>query len=236
MDINEDEGDVSKSLFYKMSPKIKSPAADYFCRFTWQNGFEHWRLVRFATPMDHHCLFHSISNSFFEPYHSETLNGKHISRKQMVLHLRRELSKKLASKVDDSNSLTHYDMLHGGNTSAFAEAVPEFSLKFMQEQLESQVSIGYGYMEFIGNALNKDIYILEAARRDIYTTDELHLTIKGNRSSIVLYYMNGHYELVGIENSDGTFVTHFSPDHSLISFLYSRVQDIISYSAVKDIS
>ncbi len=100
----------------------------------------------------------------------------------------------------------------------------------MQKELNSHSYIGYGYIEFIGNALGKDIYVLEAIRRDIYrqTDEDLELIIKGNRNAVVLYYMdNGHYELVGLRNPDGTFDTHFSPEHSFIRFLYSRVQHVI---------
>jgi hypothetical protein len=177
--------------------------------------------------MDGSCLFHAISNSFFAPYHEEMLHGRHVSREKMVAALRRELADKLSSPIsEDTNSPIHYDILNGGNTSAFAESVPEFDITYMQKQLDSQTPIGYGYMEFIGNALNKDIYILEAVRHDIYVTDELPLTIKGNRCSIVLYYMNGHYELVGIRKNNETFDTHFNPDHTLIRFLYSRVRQI----------
>ena len=221
------EKPVPLITFQKVPSNIKSPISNYFTYIKWDGYFEQWKLVRFATPMDGNCLFHAISNSFFEPYHSESLNGKHVPRTKMVSHLRRELSDKLAEKVfPDLDSPTHYDILNGGNTSAFAEAVPEFALSYMQEQLRSNLPIGYGYMEFIGNALNKDIYILEAIRRDIYITDELPLTIHGDRRSIVLYYMNGHYELVGLEKDDGSFDTHFSPDHSFIRFLYNRVREL----------
>jgi len=205
---------------------VKSPVGNYYVEINWPNGFEQWPLCRFSTPMDGSCLFHAISNSFFTPYHTEMLHGKNTPRNKIVSSLRRELSKKLNTKISDDVATTYYDVLNGGNTAAFAEAVPEFKLEYMQKQLDSPAHIGYGYMEFIGNALNKDIYILEAARKDIYITDELSLTIKGDRPSIVLYYMNGHYELVGIENPDGTFDTHFSPNHSLIKFLCARVREV----------
>ncbi|CAH6420847.1 Hypothetical protein HVR_LOCUS1305 [uncultured virus] len=228
---NKDSDEVTllrnTSPLHKMPVNIKSPSANYYCPISWER-FRQWSLVRFSTPMDNHCLFHSISNSFFAPYHNQELNGKKMTRSQMVTHLRRELSKKLG-EVDpsDPENRRYYDMLNDGNTAAFAEAVPEFQLKYMQQELGSQVPIGYGYMEFIGNALQKDIYILEAARQDIYKTDELRFTIKGNRRSIILYYMSGHYELVGIQNLDGTFDTQFAPDHSLIRFLNFRVQELI---------
>lgn len=219
---------VSHPQQYRPIPKTGSgPAGNYYAELHWPN-FQQWPMVRFQTPMDGSCFFHAISNSFFAPYHTEMLKGKHVSRDRMVAMLRRELSEKLAKKIsDDPEAPTHYDILNGGNTRAFAEAVPEFSLANMQHELASRNPIGFGYLEFIGNALNKDIYILEAEKRDIYVSHELSLTIKGNRKSIVLYYIPGHYELVGLQRPDGGFDTHFSPEHSFIRFLNGRVQEII---------
>jgi hypothetical protein len=213
---------------YNIPQMIKStrPAADYYVEIKWGNGFEPWKLVRFSTPMDGNCLFHAIANSFFTPYYSEILNGNQIPRIKIITELRRELSEKLANKINDQSDKRHYDILYGGNVPIFSKTVPEFNIEYMQKQLNSNNHIGYGYMEFIGNALNKDIYILEGIREGIYVTDELPFTIKGNRNSIVLYYMNSHYELVGIQNSDGTFDTHFDPKHNFITFLYSIVKQI----------
>lgn len=213
--------------FQRISTDIKKPVANFFAYIKWKDGFDKWKLVRFSTPMDGSCLFHAIANSFFSPYHNEYLNDQKISRKEIIKSFRKELAQKLADKIDDDTSLTHYDILNNGNTSNFAETVQEFKLDYMQKQLDSDYPIGYGYMEYIGNVLNKDIYILEARRNDIYVTDELKLTIKGDRCSIVLYYMDGHYELVGIENDDGTFHTYFKPSHSLIRFLYNKVREIV---------
>ncbi len=205
----------------------KSPTSKYCTLVQWENGFEKWKLCRFATPMDGSCLFHCIANSFFEPYHTETFNGNHISRQNIIKLFRSELAEKLSSKISDDNDTTYYQYLNAGNTASFAEYVPEFKLDYMKSQLNSNNQIGYGYMEFISMVLDKDIYILDAVRHDIYVTDELPFMIKGNRSSIVIYYINGHYELVGINIDDKTFLTHFSPNHSFIKFLYDRVQQII---------
>lgn len=213
---------------FPMPLNIKSPYATYYIPLQWNHGFTQWNLVRFGTPMDGNCLFHAIANSFFEPYHTQQLNGTQVDRSKIISLLRKELSDKLGSKINDTNS--YYDLLHNGTTIIFSQSVPEFKLEYMQAQLNSNFPIGYGYMEFIGNCLNKDIYILEAIRQDLYVTDELPLTIKGNRPSIVLHYLNGHYELVGIKNNNGSFTTHFSPDHSFISFLFSRVQDVVNRS------
>jgi hypothetical protein len=226
-DIREKNTHIRKSSIIKLQGQSR-PVANYYAEIIWNDGFQNWPIVRFSTPMDGNCLFHAISNSFFTPYHDEILNGNHITRGKMISLLRKQLAEKLAEPISNiPDSPRYYDTLNGGNTSAFSQAVPEFELKYMQSQLDSNTPIGYGYMEFIGNSLNKDIYILEALRRDIYITDELPLTITGDRKSIVLYYLNGHYELVGIRNTDGTFTTHFSSEHSFIRFLYNRVKQII---------
>lgn len=215
----------SDEILHKM-PGIHHPVAAYYMDIEWENGFENFPLVRFSTPADNNCLFHAILNAFFPPYHSEIINGKTATRTDMVLKLRKELSEKLSSNMKGNS---YYSYLNGGNTAAFADAgIPEFSLSYMKHQLENPIPIGYGYMEFLGLIFDKDIYILEGIRHDIYITDELPLTIKGNRNSIVLYYHNGHYELVGLKKSDGSFSTHFSPNHSFIKFLNKRVQTIVS--------
>ena len=208
-------------------PKVNHPVAEYYSEINWSNGYEQWPLCRFATPMDGSCLFHSIANGFFSPYHKQSLHGQTMTRIEIVNTLRRELARRLAEvDPEDENKRTYYACLAGGNTAIFAEAVPEFKLEVMQSQLASNAHIGYGYIEFICNALNKDVYILDAAHRDIYIFDELPFCIKGNRKSIVIYYMNGHYELVGIRTADGSFDTHFEPTHPFIHFLNGIVKEV----------
>lgn len=203
----------------------------YYNVLNWTDlgGFDisKWKLIKIATPMDGSCLFHAIANSHFTPYHNESYNGKYLSRRDIVKLLRRDMSVKLSERIPGENSKTYYDTLNNGNTSEFSEFVPEFRLSYMQSQLDSDNPIGYGYMEFIGNILEKDIYILDGCRHDIYVTDELPLTIKGNRNSIVLFYANGHYELVGLLNNSGRVVTYFHPQHSFITFLFKRCEQIL---------
>jgi hypothetical protein len=205
------------------------PFSKFYTYIKWEGIFSDWLLVRFSTPTDGSCLFHAIANSFFTPYHTSMLNGKCISRKTIVKSLRSELSDLLdSSDPNNIENVTYYNTINSGNTLKFSNIVPEFELEYMQNELKSDSYIGYGYMEFIGNILNKDIYILEATRHDIYASDELNLTIKGNRDSIILYYIEGHYELVGLKNKNGSFNTHFSHKHSLIQCLYKRVCEIIN--------
>jgi hypothetical protein len=227
---------VTFAPYYPVGPQTYSqipgsanvPVSPYFLYLNWSNGYENWPLCRFATAGDGSCLFHGIANAFFVPYRTEILNGKHMLRLKIISNLRKELSEMLSAKMGPyPNSPSYYDKLNNSNTAAFASAVPEFQLEYMKAQLDSSNSIGYGYIEFIGNALNKDIYILEGARRDIYVTDELPYTIRGDRNAIVLYYINGHYELVGLKTGESCFETHFSPSHSFIQFLRERVRTLL---------
>lgn len=206
-------------------PEVQNVASKYFIQIKWDGDFRDWNMIRFSTPMDGHCLFHAILNAFFEPYHKELLGNKKVSRLDIVTQFRKSLSLMLSTHTDPNNpnSSRYYDLLNHGTTAEFSVHVPEFSIDNMKSQLESDSKIGYGYLELIANAIQKDIYILEGCRQNIYILDNPSLIIKGNRESIVLYYTQDHYELVGIISGKNVFDTHFSPHHPFIKFLYHRI-------------
>ena len=204
------------------------PIGTFYNNVIWPGEFGEWNLVRFSTPGDGSCLFHAISNSFFKSYRTEMLNGKYITRKELVRRFRLELSQKLSEKIGNRHdSPTYYQLLNGSNMDEFSNHVPEYSCTHMKAELASTSPIGYGYLEYIGNAIEKDIYILDGSHKDIYRSDELKYSIKGNRNSIVIYYENGHYELIAIDNGDGTCITHFSHKHAFIKFLQKRIKQFI---------
>ena len=185
-------------------------------------NFKDWSIVKYTIPGDGHCLFHALSLGFFKPYIVENFKGNSISRKQVVCNLRKELSEKLTKHVNGKNGPTYYDLLNNGNTLKFSKSVPEYSLASMQAELYSEKFIGYSYIEYIGNELNKDIYIINGDIMDLYQSDELSIK---HRNSIVLYYKDNHFELIGL-NQKNQIVTHFKPDHAFIKFLYSRIKCI----------
>jgi hypothetical protein len=185
----------------------------------WKNGYEQWELVKFETATDGHCLFHALCAGFFIPYQTGVLNGKPIGKLEIIHHLRLELAEKLGQFVKDN--VRYYDLLHNGNLAAFAESVPEYKLECMQQQLNSNCSIGYGFIEFIADQLNKDIYILNGVTQDLYKSDEMKQVVK-NRNAVVLYYLNHHYELIGIKSKNG-YDTHFLNEHPFIQFLQQKI-------------
>jgi hypothetical protein len=222
---------MSEGAFYGGPQPLhgQSVNSKYFVPILWQNGFEDWNLARFETPGDGNCLFHALLNSFFIPYITGKLQETEVTPELLVKAFRKKLSEKLDTPRSDGGP-TYYQALAGGELAKQAIHVREYELPNMQKLLNSDAWIGYGYMEYIGDICNKDIYILEGHRHDLYVSDELRFCIKGNRNSIVLYYCNSHYEPVGILDENNKFQTLFSPNHSFIRFLKRRVDDIINYS------
>lgn len=176
-----------------------------------------YNMIKYDVPADGSCLFHALSLAFFKPYIDENFNG-YITRNQIVANLRKELSEKLSQPINGKYGKTYYDMINNGNTAEFSKYVPEFSLHYMKSQLYSNNAIGYGFLEYICNQINKDIYIIDGNTHELYKTDEK--TIK-NRNSIILYYKNNHYELLGLKTDK--IITHFKPNHEFIQFLRSKL-------------
>lgn len=184
-------------------------------------NFHNFPLVVIETDKDGHCLFHSILRAFFTPYQDEIYNGKYINRLSLVKQLRRDLANQLEMLVPGSKKLRHYDMLYNNNINYFAEHVEEFTLHNMQQLLLSNDAVGYGYLEFICNQINKDIYIIDGNTNTLYKSDETPLLIK-NRLSIVLYYQHHHYQLIGLKK-ENKIVTHFKPTNPFILYLKTLI-------------
>jgi hypothetical protein len=195
-------------------------------------------MMRIRTIPDGSCYFHAISNAFFPPYQSGILNGKAISKQEIVRRLRNDLAIRLAQPSDplNPNSPLNYDLLSNGELRAFAEAmmgedpdpdIPNYTLEHMQDELKTSGAVDNVYNEFISNQLKKDIYILDGENEDIqFTGGDYSLLYKG-RPSIVLYYLPGHYELVGIRRQDGSIQTYFDPNSEFIQAIRQRLAQIV---------
>lgn len=197
-------------------------------RLDWRGPFQYPNLVRIRVPPDGSCFFHAIAKSYFEPYIlGRWSNGKPVDRRKFIATLRKDLSVKLGSKIDpsDSNSTTYYDTLSRGRLADFSQSVPQYSLDSMMKELNSNRSVDNVYNEFISDQLNRDIYILDAVKRDVYMTGHDDDILYKNRKSIVILYLPGHYELVGVYEK-GVTKTIFDPSHDLIRAIRQRINNI----------
>lgn len=187
-------------------------------------------LVRIRTIADNSCFFHALANSYFDAYRSGFIDGKAVSKQQIVRNLRRDLASKLAQPVDPLNpqGATNYDLLSRGQLQFLSEEMPEYSLTNMQRELESTAPVSNLYNEFISNQLNRDIYLLNGETQDVYITGNDDDILYQGRESIVILYIPGHYELVGLLSTNDQILTHFPPSHPLIQSIRHRMSALRS--------
>lgn len=190
-------------------------------------GFSYPYMVRVRTPADGSCFFHALAKAYYIPYRNGAINGTAINRHQLVKTLRRDLAMKLGQPADPTNpqGSTNYDLLSRGHLRDFGKAVPKYSLDNMKKELNSTSAIDNVYNEFISNQLRKDIYLLDGENQDVLVTGDDDDILYKDRDSIVILYIPGHYELVGIQNGN-RIETHFLPTHPFIQAIRNRMAEI----------
>lgn len=197
---------------------------------SWQNAkFQHSNMVQIKAAPDGSCFFHALLQAFYKPYQLQMEDEVPVSRKKLVKNFRYDLSVRLEEHIDidDPTSPIVYDTLSRGQLGELSKEMPEYSLKNMEEELHSSSSVGNLYNEFISNELNKDIYILDGEKQDVYVTgNDLDLLYK-NRQSIVLLYQPGHFDLIGLRNNDGSVSTFFDYSHPFIEAIRNRLRVLV---------
>lgn len=195
---------------------------------SWNGKLSYPGMVVIPTISDGSCFFHAILSAFFIPYKAQQYDGNPVDRKKFVLDLRKDLANKLGDSIDpnDPDSPTHYDILSRSELREMSKEMPEYSLSSLQLKLKTSSSVGNEFNEFISNVLEKDIYILDSVKQDVYVTGNDFDILYKNRPSIVILFSPGHYELVGI-NESGKISTLFDFNHPFIATIRKRLEDIL---------
>lgn len=218
-----------KSLLQNISPRGMRPLRNReYEKLKWTKTIQFPGLIRIRTDADGSCFFHAVAKAYFKPYITgKTKDGTPLDRKKFIRSLRKDFSKMLANKVDPKNpkSKTWYETMANGEWPRISKKMKEYTLESMQKELNSNASISNIYNEFISDQLDKDIYILDANKQDVYMTGTDDSLLYKQRTSIVILYLPGHYELVGIEE-DGYIQTTFQPDSPLIQLIRNRMEDL----------
>jgi hypothetical protein len=184
-----------------------------------------FNMVRFCVERDGSCCFHALAKAYFKPYILGRTEEGIFDRRKFVRDLRKELAKTLGAKInpEDENSPTYYSQLANGELENISRELPEYSLENMQKELSDMTNpISNIYNEFISDQLNLDIYILDANKKDVYMTGTDDKLLYKGRKSVVLLYLPGHYELIGI-SKDNKIETYFSPDSPFILRIRERM-------------
>lgn len=179
--------------------------------------FKDFNMIRIRTDPDGSCMFHAIAKAYFKPYITGKLGDKNFNRKEFVKNLRKDLSKILK---------TEYSKLSKGELTKISKEMSEYSLANMEKELDSNSPVSNIYNEFISNQLNIDLYILNGIKRDVYMTGTDDKLLYKNRKSIVILYLPGHYELIGIMHPKDNIETYFSPGSPFILKIKQRMNQL----------
>lgn len=175
-------------------------------------------MVKIYTEGDGSCFFHAIISSFYTPYITGHVNTVPFNRKKYIRNLRYDLSKQLKN---------YYHKLSRGEFENLSKAkgMESFSLEEMEKELNSNSPVDNRYNEFVSNILDKDIYLLDGEKKDIYITGKDDEILYKRRDSIVLLYKYPHYELVGVLRN-GSIVTLFDYTDPFIIAVRARMKQL----------
>jgi len=188
---------------------------DEYELLNWKENFKYPNLVKVYTIGDGSCFFHAIMNSFYKPYITCMNNDIPVNRKEFIRKLRTDLSKNLKN---------HYNNLSRGKLPEISKDLLSLTLENMEKTLDSNDFIDNRFNEYISNMINKDIYILDGKKQDVYITGKDDDILYKNRDSIVLLYNEDrhHFELVGVIE-ENYITTLFKYDDPLIYGIRRRV-------------
>jgi len=176
-------------------------------------------LMVLSTIGDGNCFFHSVLRAFNTTY----TNAKSITDRVNMARTFRNALADLLEDIDPLTGKTYYAGLNYGQLESISGGVKEYSLAGLQKELRSSSPVDNIYQELISNSLNKDIYIIDGTKKDMYHVGTAFPLYYKGRNSIILYYVPGHFEVVGLKHSDGSIDTLFTPEHPLIQACRERL-------------
>lgn len=177
------------------------------------------KLVVIPTIGDGNCFFHSILRAF---------NVNYIEAKSVFdrVNIARTFRNGLADRLLEVDPLTGKEYYYGLNNCQLEEiskGVREYTKEYLRKELLSSQPVDNIYQELISDAVNTDIYIIDAETKDVYNLGTSFSLYYKGRNSIVIYYSPGHFEVIGVKRSNGDINTLFTPTHSLIQSCRERL-------------
>lgn len=162
------------------------------------------KLIRFGNPQDGSCYIHGILRAFSASYRKLSTPEK----QSWMVQLRSDMSKNYTREIHDSI----------GNGFFKETQNPAYTYENVKEALSKTTFwITQELMEFIGDQLETNIYILRGIDAEPYKFGYTNSHVKPGRKNIVLYWINeNHYETIGYMENQDTARTVFADDHPLI--------------------
>lgn len=207
------------------------------CRrlYWYSNGFDRFEIYVNSAPADGNCMFHALAYAMFKNYKLELVNGKYVSRYNIVKSLRNSIANKLES-VNPDTFKTFYETIGDGMFVSYSEHMEKYSLKSLQELFRSSIPVRLEMFTIMEQVLDHNIFILDENTEDIYVTG----IVPRDLPSVVLYYTHddeldtyddelntGHFETISVIGRSGKHTTHFDFKHPFIQLLVQRLQNKI---------
>lgn len=186
--------------------------------------FSYPKLYRWKTNIEG-SIIHAILNASWKPYQSGIFEGKALDRIQFVRELREQLADRLGQPVNGPNSSTYYQLLLRGNIAEEARQRPELSVERMKVVLRTENFLGEIFLEYLSNYFDLDIYIIDLKSMEIMLSRiEDSLLFTRTRNSIILGFINNHYELISVKTGEKDYPALFTPTAPIIRKLWQRRQ------------
>jgi len=227
---NEEHSILNNPILIQPTVHQIMPVKTNYELMDWQGSpFSYPNMIRIYTIADGSCFFHALMNATNKVYRSERSNGYALPRADIVRNLRKALAYRLGDPVDPRGDPfdNHYNRLGGGALRMLSRTAPQYGILEMQARLRNpNQQVGNEYNEFVSDQLGIDIYILDGTTRDVYMTGDDWGRLYKDRDSVVLLYMPGHYELVGLLTDRMTEVTLFKPENQFIQSIRARMVEL----------
>lgn len=186
--------------------------------------FEFPSLYKFDVIGDGSCLLHAICGACEISYNQEVFNSVYTSKQQFIRSLREELSKVLP---------LYYNTLSRGELAVLAKSIPSYNMEYMQKELKSSASLGQLYFEFLAEAMNINIFLLNEQKKDVIVVNKTDFDLYYKKRDCVILLFSGengdyagHYSYIGYEETPKVIRTKFSLEHPLIKTIKQRMFQI----------
>lgn len=186
------------------------------CRLVSWNIFQDEEVYKITMPGDGHCMMHSVAFAIYKPYKTGEMDGKAISRFDIVKEMRDKLALRL-ERIDPDTGKQLYEVLGNGNLALLGKADPEhYSLESLQSTLRSSKNLGEEIITALEYILELNIIILDGKTRDVVKRkrDVMY------KQTIILHFYGAHYDTVAVKHQK--LKTRFDYDDPFIVMLEKR--------------
>lgn len=185
--------------------------------------FTYPNLYRWQTHVEG-SLIHAILNATWKPYRDGIFNGKSLNRVAFVQELRIQLAERLGQPANGPGSSSYYQLLSRGNIAEKAIKMPELSLERMKKDLRTSNLLGEIFVEYLSNYFNLDIHFIDLRSMELILSRNIedHILFTRTRDTIIVGFIDNHYELLSVKVTEEEYPTVFEPQAPIVRKLWQR--------------